>query len=142
MSPLSKSNKLYTLSNDLIERIKSIANSCISFTQGDVLFKEGEHKEFIYLIEKGMVSLVKDNNESNNKKIEIMNQNGGDIVGVDLVFNDKDCEYSALVTEPSILYKVLIADFKELLSKNSDSSLELIKYLSSLVTKLEKKKLA
>ena len=142
MSPLSKSNKLYTLSNDLIERIKSIAKSGISFTQGDVLFKEGEHKEFIYLIEKGMVSLVKDNNESNNKKVEIMNQNDGDIVGVDLVFNDKDCEYSALVTEPSILYKVLIADFKELLSKNSDSSLELIKYLSSLVTKLEKKKLA
>lgn len=142
MSPLSKSNKLYTLSNDLIERIKSIANSGAIFSQGDVLFKEGEHKEFIYLIEKGVVSLVKDNNEINNKKVEIMNQNDGDIVGVDLVFNDKNCEYSALVTEPSVLYKVLIADFKELLSKNSDSSLELIKYLSSLVTKLEKKKLA
>ena len=142
MSPLNKTNKLYVLSTDLIERIKSIANSGTTFTQGDVLFKEGEHKEFIYLIEKGVVSLVKDNNERNNKKIEIMNQNDGDIVGVDLVFNDKDCEYSALVTEPSILYKVLIADFKELLSKNSDSSLELIKYLSSLVTKLEKKKLA
>lgn len=142
MSPLSKSNKLYTLSNDLINRIKSMANNGISFTKGDILFREGDHKEFIYLIEKGMVSLVKDNNDISNKKIEIMNQNDGDIVGVDLVFNDNDCEYSALVTEPSVLYKVLIADFKELLSKNSDSSLELIKYLSSLVTKLEKKKLA
>lgn len=142
MSPLNKTNKLYVLSTDLIDRIKSIAKSGISFSQGDVLFKEGEHKEFIYLIEKGMVSLVKDNNEISNKKVEIMNQNDGDIVGVDLVFNDKDCEYSALVTEPSVMYKVLIADFKELLSKNSDSSLELIKYLSSLVTKLEKKKLA
>ncbi|MBI2281373.1 MAG: cyclic nucleotide-binding domain-containing protein [Bacteroidetes bacterium] len=126
----------------MINRIKSMANNGISFTKGDILFREGDHKEFIYLIEKGMVSLVKDNNDISNKKIEIMNQNDGDIVGVDLVFNDNDCEYSALVTEPSVLYKVLIADFKELLSKNSDSSLELIKYLSSLDTKLEKKKLA
>lgn len=139
MSPLNKTNRLYVLSTDLIERIKSIAKSGISFAQGDVLFEEGEQKEFIYLIEKGVVSLIKDNNESGNKKVEIMNQNVGDIVGVDLVFNDKDCEYSALVTEPSIMYKVLISDFKDLLSKNSDSSLELIKYLSSLVTKLEKK---
>lgn len=142
MSPLNKTNKLYVLSTDLIERIKSIAKSGISFAQGDVLFEEGEQKEFIYLIEKGVVSLIKDNNESGNKKVEILNQNDGDIVGVDLVFNDKDCEYSALVTEPSIMYKILISDFKELLSKNSDSSLELIKYLSSLVTKLEKKILA
>lgn len=142
MLPLNNSNKLNALSTDLVNRIKLMANNGISFTQGDVLFREGDHKEYIYLIEKGMVSLIKDNNESSNKKIEIMNQNDGDLVGVDLIFNDKDCEYSALVAEPSVLYKVLIADFKELLSKNSSSSIELIRYLSSLLNKLEKKKLA
>lgn len=141
MPPLN--NKFNTLSFDLINKIKSIRQptACISFTKGDLLFEEGDHKEFIYFIEKGGVSLVKNNTESK-EKIEIMNQNDGDLVGVDLVFNDKECEYSALVVEPSILYKVLIADFKDMLTKNNGSSMELIKYLSSILNKLEKKKLA
>ncbi|MCB0380330.1 MAG: cyclic nucleotide-binding domain-containing protein [Flavobacteriales bacterium] len=132
-------NKLNALSVDLIERIKSIANKGISFAQGEVLFKEGDHKEYIYLIEKGEVALVKDKQE---KKIEIMSQNDGEIVGVDLIFNDHDCEYSALVLQPSIVYKVLISDFKELLSNNNGLSLEILKYLSSLINKLESRKLA
>lgn len=141
MLPLN--NKFNALSLDLINRIKSIRQPAesVSFTKGDLLFKEGDHKEFIYLIEKGEVSLVKDNTESK-ESVEIMNQNDGDLVGVDLIFNDKNCEYSALVVEPSILYKILIADFKDMLSKNSGSSIELIKYLSSIINKLEKKKLA
>lgn len=132
-------NKFNALSVDLIERIKSIANKGISFTQGEVLFKEGDHKEYIYLIEKGEVALVKDKQE---EKIEIMSQNDGEIVGVDLIFNDHDCEYSALVLQPSIVYKVLISDFKELLSNNNGLSLEILKYLSSLINKLESRKLA
>ncbi|MGE0561864.1 MAG: Crp/Fnr family transcriptional regulator [Flavobacteriales bacterium] len=129
------------MSIDLINRIKSLANkgSGISFAQGDLLFKEGDHKEYIYLIEKGEVALIKDHQT---QKIEIMSQNKGDIVGVDLIFNDKDCEYTALVLQPSIIYKVLISDFKDLLVNNSSSSLELIKYLSSLINKLESRKLA
>lgn len=132
-------NKLNALSLDLIERIKSITNKGISFAQGDILFKEGDHKEYIYLIEKGEVALLKDKQE---KKIEILSQNDGEIVGVDLIFNDHDCEYSALVLQPSVIYKVLISDFKDLLVNNSGSSLELIKYLSSLINKLESRKLA
>jgi CRP-like cAMP-binding protein len=134
-----RKNKLNVLSADLIERIKSIANKGISFAQGEVLFKEGDHKEYIYLIEKGEVALLKDKQE---KKVEIMSQNDGEIVGVDLIFNDHDCEYSALVLQPSIVYKVLISDIKELLTNNNSLSLEILKYLSSLINKLESRKLA
>ncbi len=134
-----RTNKLNALSADLINRIKSLANKGISFAQGDMLFKEGDHKEYIYLIEKGEVALIKDKQE---KKVEIMSQNDGDIVGVDLIFNDKDCEYSALVLQPSVIYKVLISDFRDLLTNNNGSSLELLKYLSSLINKLESRKLA
>lgn len=134
-----RTNKLHTLSVDLIDRIKSIANNGVSFAQGEVLFKEGDHNEYIYLIEKGEVALLKDQRE---RKVEIMSQNDGEIVGVDLIFNDHDCEYSALVLQPSIVYKVLISDFKELLTNNNGLSIEILKYLSSLINKLESRKLA
>lgn len=127
-------NKINTLSLDLINRIKSLSKNDTSLKQGEILFKEGDKEKYIYLIEKGEVAIVKQNN---NKKVEIMNQHGGEIVGIDLIFNDKECEYSAIVTEPTKLYKVLISDFKEFLSLNNSSSLELLKYISSLINKME-----
>lgn len=130
--------KINALSADLIARIKSIANKGITFAKGDLLFKEGDHNQFVYLIEKGEVALFKDNHEN---KVEIFCQNEGDIVGIDLIFIDKDCEYSAMVQKPSILYKVLISDFKDLLAKNNGSSIELLRYLSSLLNKIERKKI-
>lgn len=66
---------------DLINRIKSIAKNDTSLTKGDLLFKEGDKKEYVYLIEKGEVAIIKQNNDKN---VEIMNQHGGDIVGIDL----------------------------------------------------------
>src|SRR5690606_16101249 len=123
-----------TLSLDLMNRIKSIAKNNTSLKQGEMLFKEGDKNEYVYLIEKGEVAIIKHNND---KEIEIMNQHGGEIVGIDLIFNDKECEYSAIVTEPTKLYKVLISDFKEFLSLNNNSSLELLKYISSLINKME-----
>ena len=128
-------NKLNKLSLDLINRIKSIAKNNSSLGKGELLFKEGDKKEYIYLIEKGEVALIKQNK---NKNIEVMNQHEGEIVGIDLIFNDNECEYTALVTEPTKLYKVLISDFKDFLSLNNNSSLELLKYISSLINKMEK----
>lgn len=126
--------KINTLSLDLINRIKSIAKNNSSLGKGELLFKEGDKKEYIYLIEKGEVSIIKQNN---NKNVEVMNQHEGEIVGIDLIFNDNECEYSAVATEPTKLYKVLISDFKEFLSLNNSSSLELLKYISSLINKME-----
>lgn len=134
-----KTNRRNVLSLELIDKIKLIAKKGVSFAQGDVLFKEGDHKEYIYLIETGEIALIKDKQQ---QKVEIMSQNEGDIVGIDLIFNDRDCEYSALVIQPSVVYRVLISDFVEFLANNSASSLELMKYLSSLITKLETRKLA
>ena len=126
--------KINTLSLDLINRIKSIAKNNSSLGKGELLFKEGDKKEYIYLIEKGEVAIIKQNN---NKTVEVMNQHEGEIVGIDLIFNDNECEYTALVTEPTKLYKVLISDFKDFLSLNNNSSLELLKYISSLINKME-----
>lgn len=129
-----QSNKPNVLSLDLMNRIKSIAKNNSSIEEGELLFKEGDKKEYIYLIEKGEVTIIKDNND---KKIEIMNQHDGEIVGIDLIFNDNECEYSAIASVPTKLYKVLISDFKEFLSLNNNSSLELLKYISSLINKME-----
>ncbi len=136
---MNKTNyKPNNLSNDLIESIKLVSKKCFPLNNGDLLFKEGDEKEFIYLIDKGEVSLIK-NNQLND--VELIKQHDGDIVGVDLIFNDAQCEYSALVKKPTLLYKILISDFKSLLIKNNKSSIELIKYLSSLINQMETKRI-
>lgn len=134
-----KVNRINTLSIDLYNKIKSIANKAVSFTQGDLLFKEGDFNEYVYLIEKGKVALVKENLKH---KVELLNQNDGEIVGIDMIFNDNNCGYSALAIQPSIAYRILISDFKDFLTTNNSSSLELMKYLSSLITKIESKNLS
>ncbi|MCC7331944.1 MAG: cyclic nucleotide-binding domain-containing protein [Flavobacteriales bacterium] len=127
-------NYTNTLSSDLINQIKSIALNNSFINEGDLLFREGDKKEFVYLIEKGEVIIVKDHNQ---QKFEVINQHEGEIVGIDLIFNENECEYSAIASEPTKLYKVLISDFKNFLSRNNNTSIELLKYISALVNKME-----
>ena len=92
--------------------------------------------EFVYLIEYGEVTLVKLNGDT---KIEIMNQVAGDIVGADIIFKNAICDYSAIANKSCKLYKIAITDFQQILSHQKETSLELAKYLCSLITEMEKR---
>ena len=122
------------LSKDLIEKIKEIAENISTYKKGDFLFKEGENQEYIYLIEQGDVSLIK---KGLTNSVEIVHQNGGDLVGIDFIFNNSESGYSAVVNEQTLLYQVLIDDFKLFLKENNNLSLELIQYISSLIKQIE-----
>jgi len=113
------------------------ANSdVITLEIGDYLFVENAALENVYLIEYGEVNLVKIKFES---KIELLTQVEGDIVGVDILFKDGVCNYSAIASKSCKLYKMSIADFQTILSKQKATSLELVKYLCSLIVEMEKK---
>ena len=55
------SNKRHTikLSKELIDKVKHIADFFKAYDKGEVLFSEGEMPTYIYLLEKGEISLVK-----------------------------------------------------------------------------------
>lgn len=103
---------------------------------GDFLFVEDAPLEHVYLIEYGEITLAKLNDDT---KIELMNQIEGDIVGVDILFKDGICNYSAIANKSSKLYKTSLSDFQGILSHQKATSLELVKYLCSLITEMEKR---
>lgn len=122
------------LSNELIDKVKSITPYLNSYKKGDFLIKEGEKQQHVYLIEDGEVTIIK---SGLNKTVEIAHQNSGDLVGVDLVFNDKESEYAVVAKKNTKLYRILIEDFKNFLIANNNLSLELIQYVSSLINQIE-----
>jgi len=122
------------LSKELVDKVKNISKRISTHKQGDFLFREGENQNYIYLIEQGDVSLIK---KGLTNSVEIVHQNGGDLVGIDFIFNNSESAYSALVNEQTLLYQVLIDDFKVFLKENNNLSLELIQYISSLIKQIE-----
>ncbi|KJS04188.1 MAG: hypothetical protein VR77_12510 [Flavobacteriales bacterium BRH_c54] len=130
------SNKRHTikLSKELIDKVKHIADFFKAYDKGEVLFSEGEMPTYIYLLEKGEISLVKLGTDC---EVEIMEHKKGDIVGLDLIFDNKKCTYSAIVKTSSELHIVEIEKFKQFLINENSLSLELIQYLSSVIKQIE-----
>ncbi len=108
----------------------------VSLKRDEYLFKETSPLEYIYLIENGEVGLIKSNGDNN---IEFMQQKEGDIVGIDIMFSGGGCEYSAITKKESSFYKTPINEFKRILNHQKSTSLELAKYLCSLLDKMENK---
>ncbi len=129
-------NKRHTikLSKELIDKVKHIADFFKAYDKGEVLFSEGEMPTYIYLLEKGEISLVKSGADC---EVEIMEHKKGDIVGLDLIFDNKKCTYSAIVKTSSELHVVEIEKFKQFLINENSLSLELIRYLSSVIKQIE-----
>ncbi|MBL1231773.1 MAG: cyclic nucleotide-binding domain-containing protein [Flavobacteriales bacterium] len=130
------SNKRHTikLSKKLIDKVKHIADFFKAYDKGDILFFEGEVPIFVYFLEKGEISLVKSGADC---KVEIMEHKKGDIVGLDLIFDNKKCTYSAIVKTSSELHVIEIEKFKQFLINENSLSLELIRYLSSVIKQIE-----
>jgi len=93
--------------------------------------------EFVYFIDDGEVALLKLNKEDD--EIELMKQEEGDIVGVDILFKNSLCDYSAVAKKSCKLYKTSIEKFQQILSHQKATSMELMRYLCSLLNQLESK---
>lgn len=129
-------NKRHTikLSKELVNKVKHVADFFKSYEKGDVLFYEGDDPLYIYLLEEGEISLIKSGKDC---EVEIMEHKKGDIVGLDLIFDNKKCTYSAIIKTASELHVVEIEKFKQFLINENSLSLELIRYLSSIIKQIE-----
>ena len=122
------------LSQDLIEKIKSISSEIFTLNKNEPLFKEGDITKYIYFIEKGDVALkkAKDKNE-----IDFLHLSTNELIGIDSVYNEGYCNYSAFTSTTTSGVKILISDFLVLITEHKVASLELMKYLSSILNRIE-----
>lgn len=128
------SRNINNISTELMDKIKSIACDVFTINKNEFLFKEGERTDYLYFIENGDVILKK---QKNNQTITFHELMSGELLGLDCVYNDGFCNYTAKAKETTTGIKILISDFINMIAKHQKSSLELMKYLSSLVNKLE-----
>ncbi len=122
------------LSTELLEKIKSISCGVFSFNKNEAIFKEGDETQYIYLIEGGTISLKKNKDDN---EISFLELPKGALLGIDCVYNEGHCSYSALPTSTTNGVKILISDFQNLIKEHQAASLELMKYLSSILNNIE-----
>jgi CRP-like cAMP-binding protein len=122
------------LPQDLIEKIKSISSGFFNLNKNELLFKEGDITKYIYFIEKGDVALKKIKNKS---EIDFLHLSNNELIGIDSVYIEGYCNYSAFTSTSTRGLKILITDFIELITEHKVASLELMKYLSSILNRIE-----
>jgi len=120
---------------ELFTGIKKFSN-LVDVTKDEYLFTESAPLDYIYFIENGEIGLRKFNGEN---EVEFMLQNKGDIVGVDVIFSDSESGYAAIAKQDSSLYKTSVEDFKKIISQQKATSIELMKYICALISKIETK---
>ncbi len=123
------------LSKELTEKIKSISCDVFSIDKNDPILKEGEQTDYIYFIEHGSITLKKKKDDADITFLELPK---GELLGVDCVYTDGICNYSAIASSTTNGMKILISDFITLVRDHKKASLELMKYLSSILIRLEK----
>ena len=123
------------LSNELMDKIKSISCGVFSYNKNESIFKEGEQTKYLYFIEKGSISL---NKLKDNSEVSFLEIPSGQLLGIDCVYTDGVCNYSALTKTSTKGVKILISDFLNLINDHKVASLELMKYLSSILNRIEK----
>lgn len=123
------------LSKELMEKIKSISCGVFSFKKNEPIFKEGELTKYIYFIENGNITLKKNKNEN---EIPFLELPQGELLGVDCVYTEGMCNYSAFSSSATNGVKILITDFLDLINEHKVASLELMRYLSSILNRIEK----
>lgn len=131
---MTTSKRNNSLSKELMEKIKSISCGVFSINKNESIFNEGDHTDYIYFIENGDIVLKKN---KDNHKISFLELLQGELIGIDCVYNDGYCNYSATAATNTKGTKILISDFKTLIAEHKKASLELMRYLSSIVNSLE-----
>lgn len=122
------------LPQDLIEKIKSISSGFFSLNKNELLFKEGDTTKYIYFIEKGDVALKKIKDKS---EIDFLHLSSNELIGIDSAYIEGYCNYSASTSTSTSGLKILISDFLDLITEHKIASLELMKYLSSILNRIE-----
>ena len=123
------------LSADDQQRLAGLA-TLKEYARGDFLWREGDPAEFLTVIVKGRVKIVR-HAEAGDVIFELFGE--GEPVGAIAVYNYMPYPASAICLEPTTLLLVPRRDYFELLDRHPDFSRAIIRELTKLVIALTRK---
>ena len=98
-----------------------------NYRQGDVIFREGEESDAAYLIVSGNVRILKGYGTPNPKEIAVVR--AGEYVGEMGAIDNQPRSASAVAQGTVVCAPVTPAEFMDMLRKNPDEAIELLKIL-------------
>ena len=97
------------------------------FRAGDVLFREGDHGEEMYVIQTGIVQILK---LVGNVQRPLATLGRGEFVGEMAILNDKPRTATARVLEDATCLVIDAATLEQMISNNTEIALRLVKKLA------------
>ena len=98
-----------------------------NYKPGEVIFQEGEESEAAFLIVSGEVRIVKGYGTAKPKDIAVVR--AGEYIGEMGAIDDQPRSASAVADGPVVCAPVTPAEFMEMLRKNPDEAIDLLKIL-------------
>ena len=109
----------------------------VDYPAGEIIIKEGDTGDTLFLMIRGEVSVIKDLGESN--EIEIDRMRDGEYFGEMALFGDTARSVSIRKEKPSAFMVLYKQEFKEIVREYPQIALEICKVLSGRIRKLHQK---
>jgi CRP-like cAMP-binding protein len=109
----------------------------VDYPTGEIIIKEGDAGDTLFLMIKGEVSVIKDLGEVN--EIEIDRMKDGEYFGEMALFEDTTRSVSIRTEKPSAFMVLYKQEFKEIVREYPQIALEICKVLSGRIRNLHQK---
>jgi CRP/FNR family transcriptional regulator len=114
------------------ENVDSIEHSDLSFSSGEVIFKQGTIAPQIYYVKKGMVRLYLEHRDR--KQVLCIEKNG--FIGLESIYNDKYYQYSVSAVGDVKVCMIELEGFKRVLESNAKLGSKVVMYINNRLKKL------
>lgn len=127
---IKQSDLFWGMNQDAIKKVMSIAEK-VSFDQGDVLFRDGDDPEYLYILVKGQVKLVL----GETGKLVYTGSRIGEAFGWSALIDRKEYSATAITSEPTVLLRIERDRLLEILEKDMENGYLFFKSLSKALGK-------
>jgi CRP/FNR family transcriptional regulator, cyclic AMP receptor protein len=122
---------LVDLSQHSIEKLAELA-AVRSFSEGTVLFNEGEHHDHLYFVVSGSLRLEMTTTQYGRQTI--LTVGSGDVLAWSAVLGDGTMTSTAVVTEPSQLVAIIASVLKKQLELDTVFGYEMMKVMAKALS--------
>lgn len=119
------------------EELKYITSKVINrkYSKNESIFFEGDNPQKLFLINSGKIKIFKYNLEGKEQILYILSE--GDLIGDSSLFTDEPMKYNAESIDNTGICELSKKDFKEIIQKNPNIAMKVLKTAYSRVDKLE-----
>jgi CRP-like cAMP-binding protein len=118
------------------ERLSVVAEIAreVVVSPGEILAREGEIGESLYIIKEGSLRVVKENSGT---AYTLKNLSVGETFGVFGIFNDKPRNSGAVANERTVLFEIRRNEFKKVLIGNPEIAYNVLEILSERLNEMD-----